>query len=94
MTYASPEAVLNNQWNAAQEANITEQARRAPHVLMRPALMADGNKWCALYGENLMEGVAGFGDTPDEAMKAFDQAWWKEKTPTAVRFEREAAKPA
>ena len=35
----------------------------------------DGDQWCALYGENLQEGVAGFGRTPAEAMADFDQAW-------------------
>lgn len=85
MTYATEEAVLNNQWNAAQEANITEQARRAPHVLMRPMLMLDGTKWCALYGQDLMDGVAGFGDTPEKAMEAFDEAWRTARTPAAVR---------
>lgn len=86
--YASPEAVLNNQWNAAQEANITEQARRAPHVLMRPTVVPDGTMWCALYGENLMEGVAGFGETPEKAMEAFDKAWCGERTPAATRAAR------
>lgn len=81
--YASPEAVLNNQWNAAQEANITERARRAPHVLMRPTLTIDGTMWCALYGENLVEGIAGFGETPEKAMEAFDEAWSEELTPAA-----------
>lgn len=85
MSYASEEAVLNSQWNAAQEANITEQARRAPHVLMRPRVYPDGTKWCALYGEDLVMGVAGFGDTPEEACAAFDQAWFHERTPAAIR---------
>ena len=75
MSYASEQAVLNNQWNAAQEANITEQARRAPHVLMRPAIYPDGNMWCALYGANLQEGVAGFGETPEAACADFDKNW-------------------
>lgn len=86
--YASPEAVLNNQWNAAQEANITEQARRAPHVLMRPTVVPDGTMWCALYGENIMEGVAGFGETPEKAMEAFDKAWCSERAPAATRAAR------
>lgn len=86
--YASPEAVLNNQWNAAQEANITELARRAPHVLMRPTVMPDGDMWCALYGANLMEGVAGFGETPEKAMEAFDAAWHNERPPAAIRAAR------
>jgi hypothetical protein len=34
----------------------------------------DGDKWCVLYGENLQEGIAGFGATPDEAIRAFEMA--------------------
>lgn len=56
-----------------------------PSVLFRPTISPDGNKWCALYGVNLMEGVAGFGDTPEEAMRDFDNNWWKERTPAAAR---------
>ena len=33
-------------------------------------LSKDGNQWCFLWGENIQEGVAGFGDTIREA--AFD----------------------
>ena len=47
--------------------------------------MADGDQWCALLGDNLQEGVAGFGETPDKAMAAFDMAFWKERTPSAIR---------
>jgi hypothetical protein len=75
MSYASEQAVLNAQWNAAQEAQITEQARRAPSVLMQPRISLDGNQWCALYGENLQDGVAGFGDSPEKAMSDFDKNW-------------------
>jgi len=31
----------------------------------------DGNEWCALAGDNLQEGVCGFGAEPVEAMRAF-----------------------
>jgi len=57
---------------AWQEA-AWEQQR--PCILFKPALTKDGNMWCALLGENLMEGVAGFGETPAKAMYAFDQAF-------------------
>lgn len=50
-----------------------EQMR--PSVLYRPALSIDGNQWCALYGEDLQAGVAGFGDTPALAMQDFDKQW-------------------
>lgn len=46
-----------------------------PSVLYRPTLCPDGNQWGALYGANLMEGVAGFGDSPAEAMADFDRRW-------------------
>lgn len=65
--------------NAAQNAQATIQCAvasyEAPSAIYRPALSIDGNHWCALYGENLMEGVAGFGDSPALAMAAFDKAW-------------------
>jgi hypothetical protein len=35
----------------------------------------DGDKWCALYGENLQDGVAGFGDSPALAMADFNKNW-------------------
>ena len=46
-----------------------------PSVMYHPKIFIDGNQWCALYGENLQDGVAGFGDSPDLAMRAFDNAW-------------------
>lgn len=48
---------------------------RCPSVIYRPRLFIDGNQWCALYGDDLQNGVAGFGDTPGLAMAAFDRAW-------------------
>lgn len=72
---ASDQGVLNAQWNAATEATITEQARRAPHVLLRPRIFPDGDQWCALLGEDLATGIAGFGKTPEMACEAFDTAF-------------------
>lgn len=51
-----------------------------PSVVFKPTLTQDGNMWCALFGENLQEGVAGFGETPAKAMYAFDQAWLSQRT--------------
>lgn len=50
-----------------------EQTR--PSVVFKPTLSKDGNMWCALFGENLVDGVTGFGETPAKAMWAFDIAW-------------------
>lgn len=48
-----------------------------PYVLMRPVIRLDGNMWCALYGDNIQEGVCGFGKSPDEACRDFDRNWNK-----------------
>ena len=76
--------------SAVREANISHFAsmiaenfrgvaaeQERPSVLFRPKLSIDGNQWCALYGDNLQDGVAGFGDSPSTAMWDFDQKFVK-----------------
>lgn len=48
---------------------------RTPSMMLKPRLSIDGNQWCALHGENLQDGVAGFGDSPELAYLDFDRAW-------------------
>lgn len=72
-----------------QEVYAVSHSMQAPHVLMRPSIILDGTMWCALYGEDLMNGVAGFGETPEKAMAAFDKAWFESQTPAAVRQQAE-----
>lgn len=67
------------QYEAAVRQAIFE-AR--PSTRYKPVLSIDGDHWCALYGENLQDGVAGFGASPELAMAAFDRAW-TEKLPSA-----------
>ena len=52
-----------------------------PSTYMRPKVFADGNMFCCLLGENIQEGVCGFGDTPDKACYAFDKEWTTPKSP-------------
>ena len=47
----------------------------APSAVYRPRLFMDGDQWCALYGDNLQDGVAGFGKTPADAMHDFNKNW-------------------
>lgn len=61
---------------ASQSISIAAASMQDPAVLYRPKVFLDGAKWCALYGENLMEGVAAFGDSPHEATAAFNTAWY------------------
>jgi hypothetical protein len=43
--------------------------------LLKPKIYLDGNKWCVLYGKNIQDGVAGFGDTAHEAVLDWEQNW-------------------
>ena len=43
-------------------------------VILKLVPYKDGNQWCILYGENLQSGIVGFGDTPEKAIYAFDEA--------------------
>lgn len=70
--------------SVSRAAGETAVAMSRPHVLMRPALYLDGNMYCALYGENIMEGCAGFGETADLAMRDFDQNWFNSKAPKSA----------
>lgn len=50
-----------------------------PSAIRRPKVFKDGDKWCALEGENIQEGICGFGDTPDAACRQFDIQWLNER---------------
>lgn len=57
----------------------SEYAR--PSVVRRPRIFPDGDQWCALLGDDLQSGVAGFGVTPEAACKAFDKEWAEGRAP-------------
>ena len=57
----------------AWEEAAAEQMR--PSVLLKPKLSVDGDQWCVLYGDNLQEGVCGFGESPSDAMRDFDESF-------------------
>ena len=60
---------------AAEAALTAAYEAGRPAVIWRPRIFIDGGQWCALYGDNVQDGVAGFGASPAEAMSAFDAAW-------------------
>lgn len=65
----------------AQEYAYAAAQQARPVVVYKPELSKDGDQWCFLFGQNLVEGVVGFGDTPALAAEAFDKAWNSEKIP-------------
>jgi len=44
--------------------------------MLRPSVTMDGKKWCVLYGDNIQDGVCGFGDTINDAISEFNQAFY------------------
>lgn len=44
-------------------------------ALLSPRIFIDGDRWCVLYGENIVDGVAGFGGSPILAVYDFNKAW-------------------
>lgn len=73
--------------SARYMAVLAAETHMAPHVLMRPKISIDGNHWCALYGENLQDGVCGFGKSPKEAMESFDMAWTRTLQPSLPGYD-------
>ncbi len=55
----------------AQEMNLV--------ATLRPRIFIDGNMWCVLFGEDLQNGIAGFGETPRLAVYDFNKAWDKSR---------------
>lgn len=53
-----------------------QQAVRASYwaVILDLYPIPEGNQWMVLWGEDLMNGVAAFGDTPEQAIMNFDKA--------------------
>lgn len=60
---------------AAESVRCVAAEYERPSVMFRPGLSIDGDQWCALYGDNLQDGVAGFGPSPEKAMRDFDRNW-------------------
>ncbi len=65
---------LLHQEKFATETYLNAERER-PSMLFRPRLFIDGNQWCALYGDDIQNGVAGFGSSPKKAYEDFDRAW-------------------
>lgn len=58
---------------------MTEQEYQL-FAMLKPSLKKDGNQWCVLFGKDLQEGIAGFGDTPYLAILD----WNKQFNATAI----------
>ena len=75
-------AICHAAQQAGYEIQVAAQHYTCPSVIWKPKLSIDGDQWCALFGDDLQSGVAGFGDSPQEAMLDFDKAWYRKLTPS------------
>lgn len=62
------------EWREAGKEANEEQERLYKKFVLK--VYPDGDKWCALYGDNLQEGMCGFGNTPAQAVRAFEKAYF------------------
>lgn len=81
MDYAYDMEFHSARMHAERAREEAEHERVRPFYLLRPEVFPEGNQWCALYGQDIQIGVAGFGETPDAAARQFDIAWLNAKPP-------------
>jgi hypothetical protein len=70
---------MDLQRQAEEMLKRVQEEMTRPSVLFRPNVYADGNQFCALYGENIQVGVCAFGPTPELACRQFDIEWKNRK---------------
>lgn len=85
-------AICHAAQQASYEIQVAAQHYTCPSVVWKPKLSIDGDQWCALFGDDLQSGVAGFGASPQEAMWDFDKAWCRKLTPSNTQAEGRASR--
>ena len=50
-------------------------------VSLKPRLFIDGNQWCVLYGDNIHDGICGFGSSPIRAILCWNAEWHRSLPP-------------
>lgn len=73
--------MANNYIEGLREGAVIEAAEMNLVSLLKPRLSIDGDQYCWLLGEDLMNGVAGFGRSAYEAALDFNRAF-KAQIPT------------
>lgn len=65
--------VLNHPENYGLKKQKEQKSISAEAVLVKAGLKPykDGNQWCVLAGDNIQEGICGFGDTIEDALYEF-----------------------
>lgn len=63
----------------AIEIKVDVGGNTSPNTLVSATLSQDGNQWCVLAGADLQVGIAGFGDTPVDAVRNFITSFHTDK---------------
>jgi hypothetical protein len=58
-----------------------------PAAVRRPRLYFKSNRWVALLGPSIKDGIAGFGATVESALSSFDTEYRNRLRPPAERLE-------
>ena len=64
--------------NQIEELEFNSSVIKEEHMrcaMLKPRLFIDGKQWCCLYGDDLQNGIAGFGDTPHKAIMDWEGAF-------------------
>lgn len=56
-------------------SRLVEQQEYNLFSLLKPKIFIDGDRWCVLYGDDLQNGLAGFGETPYLAIIDFSKSF-------------------
>ena len=74
---SSQDVLYSERQHEAKMQTLITEAEFALFKSVGAKLYKDGNQWCCLYGDNLQEGICGFGDTPHKAVIEFNSAFYK-----------------
>lgn len=69
--------MINTLRNEFEASEIKRNVTLIATLGLKP--FKDGNMWCFLYGENLQEGISGFGRTVTEASVNFEINFFNEE---------------
>ena len=67
-------AILNMQYDAACKSSEAAELSSWWAVILKLVPVRDGDQWCVLWGDNIMEGIVAFASTPRDSMYAFQFA--------------------
>lgn len=85
--------LAEDQYWESELARSIQTQEYALFAQLRPLITQDGNQWCVLYGKDLHDGIAGFGDTPYLAVLAFNAEWNKHVNETICQDKKAETSP-